>query len=69
MSHETLNEAIARHELWLAEHEQAMKKHDQAVLRHDTEMAEIRTQVGHVAQMLESFIASMTGKTKNGKSD
>ena len=69
MSHETLNEAIARHELWLAEHEEAMKKHDQAVLRHDKEIAELRTQVGHVALMLESFIASMTGKTKNGKSD
>ena len=62
MSPETHEQAIARHEQWLAQHEAAVR-------RHDEEMVELRAIVKDVAQMLDKFIASMTGGTKNGKTE
>ena len=43
-----------------------LEGHAQAVQKHDSEMAELRAIVAEIGEMLQNFLASLKGETRNG---
>lgn len=59
MNDESVEQAIRRHERWLADHEEAIRKHAEAMQRHDQAMQRVEDAMQNHAQAIQTHDEAM----------
>ena len=66
MNDETVEQAIRRHERWLAEHEMAIEQHKEAMRQHDVAIRKHEEAILKHDEWREEFWAAMKAATERG---